>query len=48
MLGTDCPAPMELLKAVAWVEALAELTADEKNAILRRNAATFLAAGNDQ
>ena len=47
MLGTDCPAPMELLNSVAWIEGLSELTADEKDAILRRNAVTFLSPGTD-
>lgn len=42
MLGTDYPAPMLLRDAVAWVDGLPELTADEKDAILRRNAAAFL------
>jgi len=47
MLGTDAPAPMELLNSVAWIEGMAELTADEKDAILRRNAAAFLTRGSN-
>jgi len=42
MAGSDSPAPMELLDIANWVKGLAELTADEKDAILRRNAAAFL------
>jgi hypothetical protein len=33
---------MELLNSVVWIEGLVELTADEKDAILRRNPTTFL------
>jgi aminocarboxymuconate-semialdehyde decarboxylase len=46
LLGTDAPAPMELLDSVRWIESLSELTADEKDAILRRNAAELLSLGN--
>jgi aminocarboxymuconate-semialdehyde decarboxylase len=42
MAGSDAPAPMELLDLANWVKGLTELTADEKDAILRRNAAEFL------
>jgi aminocarboxymuconate-semialdehyde decarboxylase len=42
MLGSDSPAPMELPDAANWVRGLPELTADEKEAILSRNAASFL------
>jgi aminocarboxymuconate-semialdehyde decarboxylase len=42
MAGSDSPAPMELLDLANWVKGLSELTADEKDAILRRNAAAFL------
>ncbi len=42
MAGSDAPAPMELLDLANWVKGLKELTADEKDAILRRNPATFL------
>ncbi len=37
VLGTDYPAPMVLLDAVNWVRGLAELTDDEKEAILVEN-----------
>ncbi|MGH7902848.1 MAG: amidohydrolase family protein [Candidatus Dormibacteraceae bacterium] len=37
VLGTDYPAPMELLNAVSWINGLDCLTADEKEAILSRN-----------
>jgi aminocarboxymuconate-semialdehyde decarboxylase len=43
MAGSDAPAPMELLDLANWVKGLKELTADEKDAILRRNPAKFLA-----
>ena len=42
MAGSDAPAPMELLDLANWVKGLDELTADEKDAILCRNAAAFL------
>lgn len=42
VLGTDYPAPMVLDDAVNWVMSLAELTGDEKQAILADNPATLL------
>jgi len=33
--------------ATAWISGLPQLTADEKDAILRRNAAMFLLLGSD-
>lgn len=46
MLGSDSPAPMELPNAAAWIKGLKELTADEKDAILSRNASAFLGLAN--
>lgn len=46
MLGSDSPAPMELPNAAGWIKGLKELTADEKEAILSRNAASFLGLGS--
>ena len=42
MLGTDYPAPMFLQKSVQWINGLAQLTPDEKDAILRVNSTKFL------
>ena len=42
VLGTDVPAPMYLIDPVNWVQALDELTAVEKEAILSKNATTIL------
>ena len=43
VLGTDYPAPMYLLDPVNWVTNLDELTADEKEAVLSKNATGLLA-----
>jgi len=43
LFGTDFPAPMEVGGAVRWIEASAVLAADEREAILRSNAATISA-----
>lgn len=42
MLGTDYPAPMVQIDPVGWIEGLDCLTAEEKDAILRKNPARFL------
>lgn len=42
LLGTDCPAPMFLRDPVTWINGLAELTDDEKDAILSRNPSRLL------
>jgi aminocarboxymuconate-semialdehyde decarboxylase len=42
VLGTDYPAPMELLDPVKWINSLEALTADEKVAILDRNPTRLL------
>lgn len=47
MLGTDSPAPMLLKDSVNWVQRLAELTDDEKTAILSINPMTFLGLDAD-
>jgi aminocarboxymuconate-semialdehyde decarboxylase len=42
LLGTDYPAPMLLIDSVRWIEGLPQLTADEKDQILRGNPTDFV------
>jgi aminocarboxymuconate-semialdehyde decarboxylase len=42
VLGTDYPAPMLLIDSVRWINGLPQLTADEKEQILRVNSNAFL------
>ncbi len=42
MLGTDYPAPMLLIDSVRWIEQLPQLSADEKEQILRGNPTAFV------
>jgi aminocarboxymuconate-semialdehyde decarboxylase len=42
VFGTDYPCPMEIRDAVNWINGLESLTADEKDAILRRNPSRLL------
>lgn len=50
VFGTDFPAPMQVVDPVRWLESVAEITDDERDAILRGNAATMLgdAAGRSR